>query len=542
MTPLLHRRSLRGTAAFILGLSMTMGVMAQDGGGTRLAFDLGGSARALGMGSALSAMTGEGDGFYWNPAVLAQLQRNEIQTFHTSLFFDTIYDSAAYLHPLGSAGSFGVAFARVGTDLLSLTAGNQQSLGTFSFEQLQGLAAYGFTLDGGLDLGAGVKYIRQDSGTSQGDGVGVDLGILYRFARDAKAFSKIGLDNLTVGLSMTNLLRPSPKMSLTGDSPARTLRASLAYRIDPSPNDTLWIGLEADGPDSGGVTFFRGGVEYGWNGMVFGRAGFDGVGPTAGAGFRWSGFEVNYAFNQRDLGALHRFSLTYRFGGYKDPLSAKRIELLKWVAKSFSKPGEYAPAIQAWKNVLREFPRDGEAKRALEGLLEAQRRDVDAKVKAIKIALAKGDVEAALPLISKLQAIDPDNPQAKEFLKQVDRKLLVSTNYVAGVEAYGREDYQSAVEFLGMVHEVDPKYRDVSFLYTDAQSHLQPLQGMPKELTELYAKGVDHYMAGHYQEAIGVWEQVLAKNPKNFLVQRNLEEARNKLKDGQGAKSEGARP
>jgi tetratricopeptide (TPR) repeat protein len=160
----------------------------------------------------------------------------------------------------------------------------------------------------------------------------------------------------------------------------------------------------------------------------------------------------------------------------------------------------------------------------------------------VKAALAKGDVESALPVISRILSLDPENKEAREFLKQVDRKLLVSTNYVAGVEAYGREDYAGAVEFLGMVFEVDPKYRDVAFLYKDAQSHLQPLQGMPKELTELYAKGVDLYMAGQYAKAVEVWEKVLAQNPKNFLVQRNLEEARAKMREGGASRSEGAKP
>jgi hypothetical protein len=130
-------------------------------------------------------------------------------------------------------------------------------LGTFNFEQLQALVGYGFTLEGGLDVGASIKYLRQDAGTAQGDGVGADLGLLYRFAKDPKAYAKLGLDNLTIGLAMSNLLRPAPKMLQTGDSPARTLRASLAYRFDPSPSDTLWLGVEGDGPESGGVTYVR---------------------------------------------------------------------------------------------------------------------------------------------------------------------------------------------------------------------------------------------------------------------------------------------
>ncbi|HTC21638.1 MAG TPA: tetratricopeptide repeat protein, partial [bacterium] len=110
-------------------------------------------------------------------------------------------------------------------------------------------------------------------------------------------------------------------------------------------------------------------------------------------------------------------------------------------------------------------------------------------------------------------------------------RTLLSTNYTRGVETYSREDYALAVQYLEMVYEVDPHYRDVNFLYHDAQSHYLPLESMPKELTELYAQGVNDYMAGDYQKAIEVWDQVLDKSPKNFLVRRNIEEARSRLKD-----------
>jgi tetratricopeptide (TPR) repeat protein len=61
---------------------------------------------------------------------------------------------------------------------------------------------------------------------------------------------------------------------------------------------------------------------------------------------------------------------------------------------------------------------------------------------------------------------------------------------------------------------------------------------MPKELTDLYAKGVDYYIGGHFQKAIESWSKVLEKDPKNYLVQRNLEEARARLMDKPGPGSQ----
>ena len=100
-----------------------------------------------------------------------------------------------------------------------------------------------------------------------------------------------------------------------------------------------------------------------------------------------------------------------------------------------------------------------------------------------------------------------------------------------GLEAYSKENYKEAVEYLGMVYEINSNYRNVRVLYHDAQSHYLPLESMPKDLSELYAAGVNYYMSGNYAKAIESWQKVLNKNPKNYLVQRNIAEARSRLQE-----------
>jgi tetratricopeptide (TPR) repeat protein len=338
------------------------------------------------------------------------------------------------------------------------------------------------------------------------------------------------LKNLTLGLAVSNALQPQVKLFLSPDQPVRIYRPALSYLLRTSQTSHLWVSVEGEVPEQGNY-LVKAGAEFDYNDLFFARAGFDGVGPTGGAGVRVAGFELDYAFNQRDLGALHRFSLTYRFGAYQDPLQAQRIDLMKWVARSYTRANDYDPAIQAWKNVLAEYPNDPEAKNAIKDLQKKRRVALDQQIREAQSAVARGDYDRALPLIAKIFSLDPGNPQAKELLKRVDKKMLVSTNYMRGVEAYGREDFETAVEYLQTVYDVDPSYRDVRHLYQDAQSHYQPLQSMPKELTDLYAKGVDYYIAGQFQKAIDAWVKVLEKDPKNYLIQRNLDEARSRLKE-----------
>src|SRR5579859_243795 len=104
---------------------------AMDIGGLQSPFELGGSARTLGMGNASVAITGEADSYFENPAALATLDQYEILTFHAPLFQDTLYDSLAYTHPIGTHNSFGAAIARLGTSNINQTFNNILPISTF---------------------------------------------------------------------------------------------------------------------------------------------------------------------------------------------------------------------------------------------------------------------------------------------------------------------------------------------------------------------------------------------------------------------------
>jgi len=516
---------------FIAIGTFSVGAQTVGTGGTESPFELGGSAMALGMGGAVGAISGYGEAFYENPAVLATVQDHEILTFHAPLFLDTIYDSIGYINPIGTTSGFGLSITRLGVSNILQTTNNIQAISTFSSEEYEGLLGYGFSLLPDLDFGANVKYVFEQLGSYQGSGGGMDLGLLFHFSKNHSDFNKIGIDNIALGFSETNVIAPQTELYQVADSPARVYRPSFSYYYQflRSQSD-LWLTAEEEIPD-GGQNLFKGGLQYGWNRTVFVRAGFNGNGATVGAGLSFFDFEFDYAYDQQDLGDLSQFSLTYRFDHFVDPLQIQKNFLLKWVARFYTKDQDFDAAIKAWKNVLREFPDDKEAAQGILDVEQQRKILVQQQLKIAQSDLDRGDYGDAVPLIAKALSLDPDNTAPKALLKQVDKKTLLESNYTMGTEAYIRGDYALAVQHLKIVYEIDSKYRDVDFLLHDAQSYYLPLATLPKDLTVLYAKGVNYYLAGKYKKAIEIWEQVLSQNPKNFLVRRNIEEASDRLRD-----------
>jgi tetratricopeptide (TPR) repeat protein len=509
--------------------SISLSAYSQNAGGIQSPFELGGSARLLGMGGVGTALTGDGSSFFVNPASLETLSEQEILTFHAPLVEDSAYDALGYVLPIGSHDSFGVALEQEGTPGGLITTTGNNSNGTFSNQEIQGLLGYGFGLDDNLSLGANVKYDRQTLYTYEDSGMGLDLGLLYQLGSSADDLAQFGLKNLSVGFSVSNFIAPESHLDQMGDSPARVYRPALSYHyLSPGLQTSLWISVEGQ-ITQGGTQLVAAGLEYGLNNFLFGRVGYDGVSPTAGAGLRWEGLEFDYAFNQRDLGALQRFSLTYSFGKYQDPLVAQKMNTMKFIAKTYDRENEYDAAIQAWNSEWKEFPDDGEAPAAITDLQKRRQDALEKYIEESQDAMTNGNLDQAVRAMSQGLSLDPTNPSIKKMLSQVNQELVLTSNYMRGTEAYSREDYKSAVEYLGMVYQIDPKYRNTAFLYHDAQSHYMPLESMSKESTDLYAKGVNAYMDGKYQTAIDEWSKVLEKEPKNYLVQRNIAEAQEQL-------------
>ncbi|MGH7739865.1 MAG: PorV/PorQ family protein [bacterium] len=521
-------------------------VFAQDAGGVESPFDLGGSARTLGMGGVGVAFTGDGNSFFLNPATLASVTEQQILTFHSPLLLDSAYDALGYVLPLGAHVAMGAAVERVSTTGVLETVDSISPVGTISNEQLQGLLGYGFQLDGGLSLGVNLKYDHQALGSYQDSGLGLDMGLLYQFARTGKDLSRFGLGNLSLGFSVSNLVPSGGHLFEIDDDPARVLRPGLSYHYQTADLSTsIWLGVEGEFSEDANSLLLAG-LEYGWNNLLFGRVGFDGVGPTAGAGIRWEGLEFDYAFNQRDLGPLQRFSLTFRFDPYRVPLDNQKMDTMKFIAKTYERENEYDAAIQAWKSEQSQFPDDPDASGAIHDLQERRQKAVQADIIEGRAALAANDLDRAIRALAQGLSLDPTNPEIKRTLGGVNRQLVLTADYMRGTEAYSREDFKTAVRYLGVVYQLDPNYRSVGFLYRDSQSHYMPLESMPKNVTDHYALGVSAYMAGNYSKAVTEWKKVLAEEPKNYLVRRNIEEAQRQLDaksspaaidDGKGSKN-----
>ena len=102
-------KSKRYVIIMIVIFSMTSGLLAQDGeAGQPGAFlRLGYGVKALGMGSAFTAIANDGSALLWNPAGLSQLKQMEISGMYSILSMDRQQNYASISFPIQNFATFG---------------------------------------------------------------------------------------------------------------------------------------------------------------------------------------------------------------------------------------------------------------------------------------------------------------------------------------------------------------------------------------------------------------------------------------------------
>ena len=283
--------------------------------------NIGVGARAVGMGNAFTAVSGDVNSLFWNPAGLADLKQSQLGAMDAPLAAGTNFNSLGYATPT-KYGTFGASALYLSQGALDGRNTSAQPTGGFDASDFAGSLAYASKIGKSLSLGANLKYIHSAIASDAGEDFALDAGALYELG-------KLGPGTPSLGLMVQNL---GPKMSLGGGQASylpTTLAAGISY---------LWGGFLADidykSMPYAPASEVDAGLEFRPINLIALRAGYDrstfseplllngsgGIDVAAlngfsfGTGLRLDGFDFDYSFTpQGELGDAQRFSLTARF-------------------------------------------------------------------------------------------------------------------------------------------------------------------------------------------------------------------------------------
>ncbi len=317
-------------------------------------------ARALGMGSAFVALADDATAVYWNPAGLVFASQRQAWAEHAEQFGDLVnHDFLAFEQPLAATGgghsqTIAFGFVRSSVDDIAIRNKDPEDLiPDVEFEDVNGnghwdfdpddptgserlfienipvymdseaemafLFAYGRELGSKLAIGGTAKIIRQSLPGNSSFGIGADLGIIYSPIPTLSAGLKVS-DVTTTLLAWDSGRRETI-------APAVTIGAQYTRAFEPLRGVVTVAGdmdMSFDNrKTASGVSFgetvlgadFHGGLEYWYERTLALRFGGMTNAITGGAGFRYQGFGIDYAFvgDHPAFDSSHRIGGSYRF-------------------------------------------------------------------------------------------------------------------------------------------------------------------------------------------------------------------------------------
>ncbi|MCD6505898.1 PorV/PorQ family protein [Candidatus Poribacteria bacterium] len=293
------------------------------------------SARALGLGNALSCYADDASAPFWNPAELSSISKYSLSTAYSDLFGSfraglVKYNFIAYAQRIEGIGTVGLGWMRVGVEDIPITGedfidvnGNGKKgdfqdkngngvkdpgemyidlpiiSGSFDSHDDVILISYGIGVTSRLSAGISLKLLQQKIYTNMSTGWGVDLGLSHRlWSRDGDKVSgemrlAFVLRDLGTHVRWDTSSRASFSRPLSytlgvagrmGIRPFVSLLLNVDYRSDERE---IWVGTE--------LSILR---------VLSLRCGLYRKRPTFGAGFRiplkTTSIRVDYAFTSHD--------------------------------------------------------------------------------------------------------------------------------------------------------------------------------------------------------------------------------------------------
>jgi hypothetical protein len=279
--------------------------MAAWNAGSYLKFGIG--ARPLGMGNSFVAVVDDATAIYWNPAGLIRAEEHQAFLSYADRFGLGIKEQSGGI-ALRWRDRFRVGFGVIYSSINDIKSSSELDErgrpivdGTVSDAETALMFSSAFRVHEMFSIGVTVKLLSHELAHRVAHGYGVDFGWLLR-----------PLDNLTIGLNAQNINRPRMKWRVNQqhyDRIPANFKFGGAYVV---MSTGLTLSADVNVPDFGDITL-NSGAEYSPIDELTLRGGLANTDFATGATFRVDRVGIDYAYQNHELGATHRFGLQFGF-------------------------------------------------------------------------------------------------------------------------------------------------------------------------------------------------------------------------------------
>jgi len=448
-----------------------------DDAGTTSVFAVGAGNRALAMGGAYAGIAEDAGGWMWNAGGLGFAPRTQLQIVQTAPDEAGFVESwAGVVLPSWRWGSLTGSYRQFGVDDVEGRDARNLPTGALSSRESEFALGYGHVLGDALSLGAVAKVRRQELGVFSGGGLGADLGLMLKPAVALRLDARWAQE-LTMGFAVRNALQPAVRLDLEQVPDPRAARFGFAWR-GPWARGTTRVALDLE-RTAGRAMRGHAGLEISPHPLMDLRIGLDGGHFTAGTGFRIGHAELDYAFEDGALSAIHRAGVTLHLGS------------------TVEESREHALKV-----------REDEMERRLAAAFDVrQRQRIDGLMTETRDALAAHDWELALDRLVMVRALEPANGTA--------RKLEATCLLERATQMEQDSDFAGAAVVFGQIVAADSTD---SVAIAGAQRCRAASDRRAERTTELrgrFAAGLDAFASERFADARREFLAILDAKPQD---------------------------
>ena len=297
--------------AIVLVLSTSQVHPQNKVGTTAAAFlGIGAGPRAIGMGSAFTAVASDPSALYWNPAGVSRTGQTEVLFEYTNYFFGISYNYFAGVVALNEDNAIGVSITNLnyGSDVVTTLSAPEGTGQTWSASDWAVGVTYSRNLTDRFSIAGTAKMIIQKIWRESATGWALDGGVLYitpfNDMKIGMEIANFGTDMQLTGSDLFVSYDSNPSMEGNNKNiPAQYytnsyplplfFRVGLSMDVVQLGNHRLTVAADAIHP-SDNLQSVNVGAEYSWGNLIFLRAGYKSLfqpnsqeGLTLGVGFRY---------------------------------------------------------------------------------------------------------------------------------------------------------------------------------------------------------------------------------------------------------------
>ena len=211
----------------------------------------------------------------------------------------------------------------------------------------------------------------------------------------------------------------------------------------------------------------------------------------------------------------------------------------------FYEDKNYARARGEWQAILALDSTHAAAQEYLDKTQERIDEAIQVHIRRANELERTGRHTEAIAEWNNVQQYDPGNAQARSAIERIraqiesvskdyeaaQRRLRTVNLYDSALQKYNQGAYQAAIADLEQLLQLQADHEDAKRLLALANRKLSPLTPEETEqIRKLYLSGMQLFSKDEYAKAIAEWEKILRIDPTNDSVRRNIEEAKERLK------------